>query len=107
MIIKESDLLYLEEYTIVISIKAKALQSQISISNKTLQDLQNNYTTNIPEQVWVRLNSYVKEYGERQNLKIIIGTSGNGNIMYAEENLNITNQFLAYINARYEGKSLN
>ena len=86
---------------------AKTLQSKISKSNKTLQDLQSNYTNNIPSQVWVRLNSYLKEYGKQQNLKIIFGTSGNGNIMFAEENINITEQLIEYINERYEGKTLN
>ncbi|NMH85965.1 OmpH family outer membrane protein [Flavivirga algicola] len=81
----------------------KNLQQQIAYKSKALQELQDNYTHNLSQNVWQRLNTYIKGYAQTHNYKIILGTSGNGNVMYAKEAINITNQILEYANKEYEG----
>ncbi|GAA3591094.1 OmpH family outer membrane protein [Flavivirga amylovorans] len=83
----------------------KSLQQQIAYKSKAFQELQDNYSHNLSENVWNRLNNYIKEYAETNNLKIILGTSGNGNVMFAQESIDITNQILEYSNIKYEGNN--
>lgn len=58
----------------------------------------------INKKVWNRLNSYIKEYGKKNKLKLILGAQGNGNIMYGDSLQDITQQFIAYANKKYEGE---
>jgi len=51
-----------------------------------------------------RINKYVYEYGKENNKKIILGATGDGSIMYAEEGMDITDDVLSYINSKYEGE---
>lgn len=51
-----------------------------------------------------RINQYIFEYGEKEGLFIILGANGDGNIMYAKESIDITDEVLSYINERYEGE---
>lgn len=51
-----------------------------------------------------QINQYVKDYGETQHYKFILGASGDGSLMYASESLDVTEDVLKYINQRYEDK---
>ena len=96
-------------YTVLQSIKDqentsfKSLQQQIAYKSKAFQELQDNYTHNLSKNVWNRLNTYIKTYAQEHQLKIILGTSGHGNVMFAEESIDITNQILEFSNKKYEG----
>lgn len=64
------------------------------------QEAANKYT----EQIWERLNVYVRDYGISQNYDIILGAKGDGVLMYADEKMDITNEVLKYANKKYEGE---
>ena len=49
------------------------------------------------------INEYVKEFGEKHSYPIIFGASGSGNIMYANEGADLTNEILIGLNAEFEG----
>mgnify|MGYP000507107917 CR=1 FL=1 len=96
-------------YTIFQSIKdkqdtsTKNLQQQIAYKSKAFQELQGNFNQSLGKNIWNRLNGYIKEYAQTHNLKIILGTSGNGNVMYAKESIDLTNQIITFSNQKYEG----
>ena len=50
------------------------------------------------------INDYVKEYGKKHRYQIIFGASGSGNIMYADEGTDLTQDVLKGLNKEYEGK---
>ncbi len=81
----------------------KNLQQQIALKSKALQESQDNYIQNLNKNVWNRLNTYIKVYAQTNNYEIILGTSGNGNVMFAKETIDITNQIIKYVNYSYEG----
>lgn len=56
------------------------------------------------QQIWDRLNGYVKTYAEENEYDMILGASGNGNLMYAADTLDITDELIAYCNNQYNGK---
>ncbi|OEK09138.1 hypothetical protein A8C32_10410 [Flavivirga aquatica] len=102
---KELDLLYVKLKSLTEEEQSlnKNLQQQIAYKSKALQELQDNYTHNLSQNVWKRLNDYIKEYAKTRSFKIIVGTSGNGNVMFAEESIDITNEILEFSNKKYEG----
>ena len=50
------------------------------------------------------INDYVKEYGKEHGYPIIFGAGGNGNIMYAEDNADLTAEILIGLNKHYHGE---
>lgn len=54
-------------------------------------------------EVWLKLNAYIEEFGKKQGYDMILGASGNGTIMYGNETFDITDDVLEYANWRYEG----
>lgn len=55
-------------------------------------------------EVWNKINSYVNEYGKEKGYDMLLGASGNGGLMYGSEAYDATEDVLAYINEKYEGK---
>ena len=47
------------------------------------------------------INSYIQKFGEKQPYPIILGALGNGNIMYAKEGTDLTQQILEGLNQQY------
>lgn len=56
------------------------------------------------KEIWNRLNEYVKEFGKQKHFKIILGTNGQGTLMYAQDELNITAELVQYANEKYNGQ---
>jgi outer membrane protein len=54
-------------------------------------------------QILAQLTQYVIEFGKKNNYDIILGTDGNGNLMYSKESYNISNEIIIFINNRYKG----
>jgi outer membrane protein len=80
------------------------LQKQFIFENNKLKEMGEYFTNEVSQQVWSRVNSYVKEFGEQNNYSIVFGTQGNGNIMYADKKLDITTAFIEFANKKYEGE---
>jgi outer membrane protein len=72
--------------------------------NKKLEDLKSYFSNDVSQKVWNRLNDYIVSYGKENKIKIIFGSQGNGNLMYADSLINITDDVLKYCNEKYEGK---
>jgi len=56
-------------------------------------------------QIIRQLNQYVRDFGLKNNYKIIYGTDGTGSIMYADSSMNITRDVIAFVNNSYKGKN--
>ncbi len=79
-----------------------AQNKQVYFSLKQLfeekyQKLAKNYTA----QVYERLNAYLNEYGKLHEIRLIVGGSGQGNVMFVNENADITDEVLQYVNKKY------
>jgi outer membrane protein len=55
------------------------------------------------QQVVTQLNQYLQEFGKEKNYDVILGATGDGSIMYGKEELNVTEEALEFINAKYKG----
>jgi outer membrane protein len=54
--------------------------------------------------VVTQVNAYLKKYGEAHGYKVILAATEYGNIAYADEGLDITEQVLEGLNKEYAGK---
>ena len=63
------------------------------------QEISQKYT----EDLWKQINSYVADFGREQGYDFIYGATGNGNLMYASDAHDITEDLVDYINLKYEG----
>jgi hypothetical protein len=66
----------------------------------TEQHLSEQYTADI----WKRINTYMIEFGKEHNYTFVLGATGNGNLMYASEALNVTPDAIEFINKKYEAE---
>lgn len=78
------------------SVRQEFIDSRESIE-LTEQQISENYT----DQVWLHLNEYVKDFAEEKGYDYVLGGSGQGNVMYAKDRLNVTAELIAYVNKKY------
>lgn len=50
------------------------------------------------------VNAFLKEYGEEKGYTIIMAATEYGNIAYADEDLDITDEVLERLNKQYAGR---
>ncbi|HEY9045015.1 MAG TPA: OmpH family outer membrane protein [Ohtaekwangia sp.] len=55
-------------------------------------------------EVVTQINAYLKKYGEANGYKIILAATEYGNLAYADEGLDITDEVLTGLNKEYSGK---
>lgn len=53
--------------------------------------------------IWNRLNRLIKKYGKENGYTYIYGANGEGNLLYANDKKNITNDLIEFINTSYLG----
>lgn len=68
------------------------------------QELNLALTNQYNEQIWKRINTYVKEFGKENGYDYIFGLTDDPIILFSNESKDITQNVVGFINARYEGK---
>jgi outer membrane protein len=81
----------------------KRMQQQFYLKEKQFKDDYEALAGQYTEQVWKQLNQYIKEYGEKNAYDYILGTKGEGEIMYANDREDLTLKVTEYANSKYEG----
>ncbi|MEE9363945.1 MAG: OmpH family outer membrane protein [Cellulophaga sp.] len=85
------------------SVKLKYIETKLAKEDEELRYMGEKFSKDVSEKVWKRLNAYIKTYGEQNNYMLILGTQGHGNVMYANDKIDITEGLLEYANGKYEG----
>ena len=65
--------------------------------NKLFQELSSKYTTEVNN----RLNEYIESFSEENNFDILLGSGGQGNVMFTKKEVNVTDKLIEYINKKY------
>lgn len=73
------------------------LQYQETIS----QDLMREEAA-ITQELYEKVSSYLKTYGDNNNLQVVLTYSAGSGLLYANEGLNITDQVISGLNSLYE-----
>ncbi|MFV8354978.1 OmpH family outer membrane protein [Flavobacterium sp. XS1P32] len=79
-------------------------QQQINGYQEAIQKKIQEEDKKVTQTVINDINDYIKDYGKKKGYKIIFGASGGGNIMYADESSDLTQEVLNGLNAEYDKK---
>ena len=70
---------------------------------ENLEQFNQQFAYEETQKIWKRLHSYVEEFSATKNYKLIIGSEKKQDVLYADPNVNITNELINYVNSKYEG----
>ncbi len=79
-------------------------QQQISSYQQAIQKQIQEEDQKATQTVINDINDYVKEFGKNNGYRIILGASGSGNIMYASDQADLTQEVLEGLNKEFDGK---
>ncbi len=86
------------------SLKAYQLRRQhYVVEQQYSQKFQEN-STRYTQEVNERLNSYIEKFSEENGYDFILGSNGQGNVMYANKQKNISDELIKFINSEFNKK---
>ena len=100
---KEVDSLYLMINDLTNKSKKEVLVAKYVQAKERLEYFSTNFAQQESHKIWERIGSYGEEFSKSKNYDLILGKQPNENIIYGNENINVTNDFIIYINSKYEG----
>lgn len=81
----------------------KAKQQQFVDYQKGIQQKSQQEDYQMTEQVLMEVNVFIEEYGKNKGYEVIFGATNTGNIVYAKEYLDITEELQQLLNDNYLG----
>lgn len=82
----------------------KTRQQQLYDYQKAIGSQAREEDNKMTSEVIAQINAYIKDYGEQKGYTIILAATEYGNIAYANNSLDITEEVLAGLNKQYQGK---
>ena len=82
----------------------KTKQKQLADYQRAIGEQAQQEDAQMTRQVVDQINSFLKAYGEKKGYTIIIAATEFGNVAYADEGLDITEEVLNELNKRYSGR---
>jgi outer membrane protein len=79
-------------------------QKQFSDYQQAMNTQAQQEDSKMTSDVVTQINAYLKKYGESKGYKIILAATEYGNLAYADEGLDITDEVLEGLNREYSGK---
>lgn len=84
-------------------IQVNELQRSYLYKEKEFADDNDATARQYSDQIWKQINQYMDDYGKKYGYDLILGATGQGNIMFAKQEDDITKDVSEYINRRYSG----
>lgn len=82
----------------------RSKQQQLSQYQQAMNTQAQQEDQKMTSAVVVQVNAYLKKYGEQKGYTIIFAATDYGNIAYADEKLNVTEEVLEGLNKEYKGQ---
>ena len=79
-------------------------QQQLADYQKGIQEKAGQEDNQMTKKVLDEINAYIKEYGKKNHYRIILAATDYGNIAYAEDGLDRTEEVLEGLNKKYSGR---
>lgn len=57
------------------------------------------------EQIRTQLNQYIKDYALKNKVDFVLGSTGEGDVLFAAERFDVTKELIHYVNTRFEGEN--
>lgn len=84
-------------------IEKSALIQEIISRRQYVEEFQTNFTQTNSDKIWSRIESYSKDYAEKNHVELIVGSQFKGDVIYGAAKINETEKLLIFINNKYEG----
>lgn len=81
----------------------KILMQEFIQKKEELEQFNQIFAFEQSTKIWTRIKSYTSEFSKENKYKLIIGSENKGNVLFADEDIDVTNGLLTYINKKYEG----
>ncbi|WP_157716540.1 OmpH family outer membrane protein [Roseivirga ehrenbergii] len=82
----------------------RSKQQQLITYQKAIQEKAAQEDSQRTQAVIEEVNAYIEEFGKKRSYKIILGATSMGNILYAQEGIDITDEVVEGLNRRYRGE---
>ena len=82
----------------------KTKQQQLISYQKAIQEKAAQEDRQVTQAVITEVNNYLSEFGTQRDYKVILVANETGNIAYAEQGMDITDEVLTGLNQQYGGK---
>ncbi len=79
-------------------------QQQLNAYQQAIQKQLKEEDQKVTQTVVNDINDFVKEYGKENGYSIILGATGSGTIMYADESADLTDEILEKLNKSFKGE---
>lgn len=98
------DLLYtkLQSQTILEGDK-KTIMQQFIRGKEELEQFNQSFATEESSKIWSRIHGYTADFSQENKYQLIIGSQNKQAVLFADENVDVTNELLTYLNKKYEG----
>jgi outer membrane protein len=98
------DSLYAKLQSLKISPSEKKMVMQQFVQQKDeLEQFNQYFAAEQSSKIWARIKSYSSEFSKENKYQLIIGSENKTNVLFADEDIDVTNNLLMYINKKYEG----
>lgn len=74
----------------------------LSLEQRFIEDAEAQ-TQEYDQLIFERLNEYVEDFSKEKEIDLLIGVSESGTVMYGENNFDITDELIEYVNSKYAG----
>lgn len=78
-----------------------ALKKQFVLKKRQFDEKFQAVSQKYTNEVYQRLNDYIKDFGKKNHYGVIIGSNGQGNVMYRDDAMDVTDKLIAFINQKY------
>ena len=68
-----------------------------------LKKIDQNIQMEFENQIWNQLNTYILEFGKSHDYPLILGSKRDGNILYVNDDNDITSEITLFVNNKYKG----
>lgn len=82
--------------------QAKAKEQQFQQYRQAIQQKARAEEARVNQEILAEINAYIKQYGKEKGYDFILGATDNGNIVYAAEGKDITDDVLVGLNKQYD-----
>lgn len=79
----------------------KTLQAKTYQLGKAIEDQAAENEEKLIQGVYNKINDFIKRYGKKNNLDIITGITMSGNVLFASDAVNITDEIIENLNREY------
>jgi outer membrane protein len=81
----------------------KMLMQQFIQGKEELEQFNQSFAAEETSKIWSRIQGYTSEFSQEKKYQLVIGSQNKQSVLYADENIDVTNELLTYINKKYEG----